>query len=76
MKKKDEQESRQKLTNDIGKDHTHDMKSQGMALADFDPRIIELVRFLARTAAEKDYAEHLAKTHREAEAGGEKETLQ
>lgn len=76
MSEKDKKESRQKLTNDTRNDHNHTTKVESIALTSIDPRIIELVRFLARTAAEKDYAEFLAKTQRETENTNKKETLQ
>ncbi|UHC16220.1 hypothetical protein LRS73_27770 [Methylobacterium currus] len=76
MMEKDETEGRQKLTDDIDNDHTQHSKLKSPASAEFDSRIVELVRFLARSAAEKDYAELLDKTRREMQSGNQKENLQ
>ena len=64
------------MTNDTPIDHTPLEGVESAASTELDPRIVELVRFLARAAAEKDYANLLAKSHRETETGSEKETIQ
>ena len=76
MKKEIDTEGRQKVTNDSDNDHTQPIKAKVTVSDGIDPRIIELVRFLARSAAEKDYAELLERTRRETQSGSEKETLQ
>lgn len=74
MKKDETPGGGDKLTSDIQDDHTAKESSSESHSTEIDPRIVELVRFLARSAAEKDYANLLEKARRKPGRG--KETIQ